>query len=303
MWEKLFNLADHSNYKIGIFALYIIQKLFPRDNQELLNLISYRVEKLNHLKKEIISKSESYQQCTNNFVSLKIRNTDHPTGNDYFLSPEQVLNLQLFIKERIIYEYKLKTMEKVENNYQNFPTLYSNEERDITDRNAHLMGVNGEINNYGKLNEDMDIDLIKIPELNDQIVNSEQQEKEDAETLEELGVFEAEDEIFENFDEENIPVLKNMYRRKKGSAEKLKTNQNARNLLMSNQNNNSNYNKRENSFKRPSNNYSREREMVREGGNSISSVNNRIYEENKRNSFDKLDEQNPEMQLKKSNFI
>jgi hypothetical protein len=55
-------------------------------------------------------------------------------------------------------------------------------------------------------------------------------------SLEELGVFEAEDEIFENFDEENIPVIKNVYKRKKGSAEKLKTNQNTRNLLMSNHN-------------------------------------------------------------------
>lgn len=70
--------------------------------------------------------------------------------------------------------------------------------------------------------------------------------KDDNVSLEELGVFEAEDEIFDNFDEENIPVIKNVYKRKKGSAEKLKTNQNTRNLLMSNHNvptnnNNSNF--------------------------------------------------------------
>lgn len=54
--------------------------------------------------------------------------------------------------------------------------------------------------------------------------------------LAELGVLEVDDDIFENFDEENIPVIKNIYKRKKGSAEKFKTNQSNRNMFLSNQN-------------------------------------------------------------------
>jgi hypothetical protein len=54
--------------------------------------------------------------------------------------------------------------------------------------------------------------------------------------LAELGVMEVDDDIFENFDEENIPVIKNIYKRKKGSAEKFKTNQNNRNMFLNNQN-------------------------------------------------------------------
>ena len=48
-----------------------------------------------------------------------------------------------------------------------------------------------------------------------------------------MGVFEADDDVFDDFDEENIPVIKNIYKRKKGSAEKLKTNQGIRTLLNS----------------------------------------------------------------------
>jgi hypothetical protein len=61
-------------------------------------------------------------------------------------------------------------------------------------------------------------------------------EKEDYFDLDELGVLEADDDIFENFDEENIPVIKNIYKRKKSSAEKFKTNQSNRNNFLNNQN-------------------------------------------------------------------
>jgi len=53
--------------------------------------------------------------------------------------------------------------------------------------------------------------------------------------LAELGVLEVDDDIFENFDEENIPVIKNIYKRKKGSAEKFMTNQSNRNTFLSSQ--------------------------------------------------------------------
>ena len=54
-------------------------------------------------------------------------------------------------------------------------------------------------------------------------------------TLEDLGVKEVDENIFDNFDEENIPILKKNNVRCKGYAAKFKTNQNSRTLLMSEQ--------------------------------------------------------------------
>ena len=56
---------------------------------------------------------------------------------------------------------------------------------------------------------------------------------EDDLSLEDLGVVEVDDEVFDNFDDKNIPVLKKSCVRTKGYAAKLKTNQNSRSLLMS----------------------------------------------------------------------
>ena len=50
-------------------------------------------------------------------------------------------------------------------------------------------------------------------------------------------MIEVDDDIFENFDEENIPVIKNIYKRKKCSAEKYKTNKNSKNVNLLIQNN------------------------------------------------------------------
>jgi hypothetical protein len=110
--------------------------------------------------------------------------------------------------------------------------------------------------------------------------------------LEELGVFEVEDDIFENFDEENVPVIKNIYNRKKGSAEKLKTNQNARALLMSNR-------------------VARGDAVQKEEENISNSNNNNIINEigernestGKKDAYDKFDEDTTDVQLKKSNNI
>ena len=66
-------------------------------------------------------------------------------------------------------------------------------------------------------------------------------EKEEFFDLADLGVLEADDDIFENFDEENIPVIKNIYKRKKCSAEKFRTKQNfSRNGNITNNNNKNN---------------------------------------------------------------
>ena len=58
-------------------------------------------------------------------------------------------------------------------------------------------------------------------------------EEDDNLSLEDLGVVEVEDEIFDNLDEKNIPILKKNCDRAKGISAKLKTNQNSKSLLMS----------------------------------------------------------------------
>lgn len=99
-----------------------------------------------------------------------------------------------------------------------------------------------------KINKNLQSKLINANKINkhsEKVNNSTEKEagiyydKERDEYLDlaELGVLEVDDDIFENFDEENIPVIKNIYKRKKGSAEKFKTNQSNRNMFLNNQNN------------------------------------------------------------------
>jgi hypothetical protein len=237
-------LTDHYNYKISLFAVYVIQILSPRE--EIRKLIKGRMDTLKSIEDNIfLEKSDS------DFVELvEFENN----VENFFMSEEKLEQLHKFIQEKIIYDYKVKnTLEK-----NNICTLHTNFNNEYEHENEIMINKVDEINDY--------IDFIKIPELNDdqceenyqnldvEEMNQISQEprqniyshnkplnknyensdnKEDLLSLEDLGVFEAEDEIFDNFDEENIPVIKNLYRRKKGSAEKLKTNQNARNLLMS----------------------------------------------------------------------
>ena len=95
-------------------------------------------------------------------------------------------------------------------------------------KGSHFEAYDNSYNNYKDSKDQLEKDKLKL--------------KDENISLEELGVFEVEGEIFDNFDEENIPVIKNIYKRKKGSAEKLKTNQNTQNLLMSTMNNMNNMN-------------------------------------------------------------
>jgi len=143
-----------------------------------------------------------------------------PRDENYWMNDIEVENLYVFIRDKVIFDIKIKnTQEK-----DNFPSIITN--YDKTDKIENLKI--DEINDQGDL---------KVPEvLEENLLQDFQLRKDENISLEELGVFEVEDEIFENFDEDNIPVIKNIYKRKKGSAEKLKTNQTTRNLLMSNLN-------------------------------------------------------------------
>jgi hypothetical protein len=186
-------LADSFNYKIAVFAVFLIQTFGPREYIE--NVLQSK-----------------YQPSVSNsniitFISMK---------ENYWMSDKEIEELHTVIREKIIFDIKFKnTFEK-----ENFPTVASH--IDMNDKLENL-----------KIDEINDYMETKVPDIRE---NNLDKKKEENLSLEELGVFEVEDEIFENFDEENIPVIKNIYKRKKGSAEKLKTNQTTRNLLMSNMN-------------------------------------------------------------------
>jgi hypothetical protein len=143
-----------------------------------------------------------------------------PREDNYWMTEVEVENLYLFIRDKVIFDIKIKSTQEKDN----FPSIITNCEK--TDKIENL-----------KIDEINDHADLKEPEIiEENLLHDFQLRKDENISLEELGVFEVEDEIFENFDEDNIPVIKNIYKRKKGSAEKLKTNQKARNLLMSNLN-------------------------------------------------------------------
>lgn len=237
-------LTYHYNYKISLFAVFVIQMLSPRE--EMRKLIKGRMDTLKSIEDNIFLEKSEHDL-------IELIELDE-MGENLFMEEEKLGKLHQFIQEKIIYDYKVKnTLEK-----NNMCTLQTNFNNENDHENEIMINKVDEMNDY--------IDLIKIPELNDDECQENYQNldvdemikisqelgqkiysqnlpmsknlenlenKEELLSLEDLGVFEAEDEIFDNFDEDNIPVIKNMYRRKKGSAEKLKTNQNARNLLMS----------------------------------------------------------------------
>jgi hypothetical protein len=190
LWDKLYSLTNFHNYKIAIFATFIIQVYGDKDyiNQTYIN-----------------KRVSSTLNINSDIIHIKLDKIN------FWLEPAEIENLFIFIRDKIIFEIKIKNTQEKE--FNTIPSIHHVEDKDFD----QLIKVD-EINDY--------IDY-RIPEL---------KEKEDNTSLEDLGVLEVEDEIFENFDEDNIPVIKNIYQRKKGSAEKLKTNQTARNLLMSNLN-------------------------------------------------------------------
>lgn len=244
IWENVMKLTYHYNYKISLFAVFVIQMLSPRE--EMRKLIKGRMDTLKSIEDNIFLEKSEHDL-------IELIELDN-MGENLFMEEEKLGKLHQFIQEKIIYDYKVKnTLEK-----NNMCTLQTNFNNENDHENEIMINKVDEMNDY--------IDLIKIPELNDDECQENYQNldvdemikisqelgqkfysqnlpmsknlenlenKEELLSLEDLGVFEAEDEIFDNFDEDNIPVIKNMYRRKKGSAEKLKTNQNARNLLMS----------------------------------------------------------------------
>jgi hypothetical protein len=199
IWEKIYSLTNNFNYKISIFAVYLIQVLSPKVYIE--SLIGAKVS--SQVKK---------------FENTEIFKFKNANCNNYWMNEKEIEDLFNFIRDRIIFDIKVKNTN--EKDIHTIPTIHHVEDKEFD----HLIKVD-EINDY-----------IDDYEGVEDIAEFKEEKNTDNVSLEDLGVFEVEDEIFENFDEDNIPVIKNIYRRKKGSAEKLKTNQSARNLLMSNLN-------------------------------------------------------------------
>jgi hypothetical protein len=252
IWEKILKLISERNYKISLFALYAIQVLSPRD--EIKNLLCYHFKSQSQIPSDslITFKNEEnlrnqYEESTGiTFVQISA------DVDSFFMNHTRLENLHKLIRENIISQdirYKTTIKNESEANLK--------EEASEIVQNDVLLNKVDEVNDY--------LELVKIPDLtfheesSNNSVNclnylnykqpsttnsrfvSQSLNMEENLSLEDLGVFEVEHEIFENFDEDNIPVLKNNYKRKKGSAEKLKTNQTARNLLMSNHPNHPNH--------------------------------------------------------------
>jgi len=245
IWEKIINLTNHFNYKVGLFAMYIVQVVAPRDVIE--NLTNSKLNKLNLNTKD----SSSFSNLRFSIEPLDIDTKNFP---DFFMNDEEIEFLHIFIRDKIIYESKSKNIEKGNE-------CVETAIEEIEEKSEAILNKIDEVN---------DVDIGKIPEFNEdkgkgqeiikdsqknkpklEITNNQKMsphnpsnkvkykcsprdlDKEEILSLEDLGVVEVEDEIFDNFDDDNIPVLKNTYSRKKGSSEKLKTNQTTNNLLMS----------------------------------------------------------------------
>ena len=166
--------------------------------------------------------------------------------NFSFLSNEETLNLMKVIKDDFQTEKnKLKLFETTDENIAN----NNNEvlEDEFQEKEIKVDEINDELDLEDFEDDDEDDILIETynknnenPE-NNNVLNMK--DDDDNLTLEDLGVKEVDENIFDNFDEENIPVLKKNSVRCKGYAAKFKTNQNSRTLLMSEQiqqNNNNN---------------------------------------------------------------
>jgi hypothetical protein len=199
IWEKLFAHLKYANYKISVFAMFIIQLYSPKD---FINDLVQK-EKESSFKPKLDASIDEYIK----FICEE---------KSFWLSDLELEDLFNFIRDKIIYDIKIKATQ--EKDLLTIPSIHPIEDNDYD----QIIKVD-EINDY--------IDY-KVPEL----VEHKDDKGSENVSLEDLGILEVEEEIFENFDEDNIPVIKNLYKRKKGSAEKLKTNQTARNLLMSNVN-------------------------------------------------------------------
>ncbi len=103
IWEKVMKLTYHYNYKISLFAVFVIQMLSPRE--EMRRLIKGRMDTLKSIEDNIfLEKSDS--------DLIELIEMDDMEEN-LFMGEDKLWKLHKFIQEKIIYDYKVKnTLEK-----------------------------------------------------------------------------------------------------------------------------------------------------------------------------------------------
>lgn len=263
-----YNFNHNINYNLN-FANQMNNILADSNNFSSLNLENNNIlnnPNFNGLQEQIVNDGETY--------SIK----------GIWYSNSEMLSLRNYIKESIINIGKLRN--DLSNTYKSINPYDDKEDYDMCNKrhaeneigdDIDLIEIIPENDNFeeNEFEENIDLNNVQlkkhsIPSSNGNIYKNSNNnlrknqnfssnnnyeneaglyyDKERDEYLDfaELGVLEVDDDIFENFDEENIPVIKNIYKRKKGSAEKFKTNQNNRNKFlnsqMNNENNNNNFN-------------------------------------------------------------
>ena len=162
-----------------------------------------------------------------------------PFSSKIWYNESELNILKLYIKDKIIGLGKLRN--EITNNFKSINYNEEREENDLINKN-NFDEITDDIDliyiaNYDNLEEEDNIKNLNNNKTNVQVSYDIERDKEELLDLDELGVIEVDDDIFENFDEENIPVIKNIYKRKKCSAEKYKTNKNSKNVNLLIQNN------------------------------------------------------------------
>lgn len=224
---------------------------FPNILQTMVNLImtsnNYKVKILFY--KVMGNLVNNYEQlndkkCLNEFYSDYIR--------EYIITPYLNMKKKIFSEnkdksdsnedneknEGNDYDYSLNNINDGEDIYDDYKynpntnISHNDQENKITSDNIENISQNPVLNIINEINNiPIEVDN------NNNTVNNQRRdltkEEDDNLSLEDLGVVEVEDEIFDNLDDKNIPILKKNCDRSKGISAKLKTNQNSKSLLMS----------------------------------------------------------------------
>ena len=208
IWKQIISLSKESDdYKVNLLSLFVINVLIN----------STIVNEVNELNLFEIDQLRGLHIAVREVVILPYRCTK-------FSSKENEDN-----------EEEEKTDEDIEANRMNV-----NDGEDMYDDEHYNEGPSPIEEMKSKVSKVVDeekgkdnVSNIHVIQTKEEMKRDLSKEEDDNLSLEDLGVVEVEDEIFDNLDEKNIPILKKNCDRAKGISAKLKTNQNSKSLLMS----------------------------------------------------------------------
>ena len=208
IWKQIISLSKESDdYKVNLLSLFVINVLIN----------STIVKEVNELNLFEIDQLRGLHIAVREVVILPYRCT------------------KISSKENEDNEEEEKTDEDIEANRMNV-----NDGEDMYDDEHYNEGPSPIEEMKSKVSQVVDeekgkdnVSNIHVIQTKEEMKRDLSKEEDDNLSLEDLGVVEVEDEIFDNLDEKNIPILKKNCDRAKGISAKLKTNQNSKSLLMS----------------------------------------------------------------------